>query len=755
MRRARTVGARGADRGRSPLGVLLVAALVLSVVVVQGSAGAAPSGQGGGPVVPAPPLGGDPLPTDQVVVRFADRDRPGLAGLAPDVPGPLQVVRQLDDGAWVLRLARPLPLAAVEALTTRWQQRADVVAAEPDAVMEPTRVPNDPQYATHQWHYHPPVPGTYGANLPAAWDITTGSPHVVVAVLDTGKLDHVDLVDRYVPGYDFVSDPRSNDGDGWDDDPSDPGDWVTLAERNDPDGPFYGCAVRNSSWHGTHVAGTIGASTDNGVGVAGVDWAARILPVRVLGKCGGYWSDLADGIRWAAGLPVTGVPDNANPADVINMSLGGGPFALGACDGSFLENAIHDAIDAGAAVVASAGNNNADVAYYIPASCDGVISVAATARTGNKAWYSNFGSSVTIAAPGGDTNNADPALRDTGVRSTLNTGLTEPEEDSYAGYQGTSMAAPHVAGVVSLMRAVHPSITVSEIVELLRETATPFPEGSTCTTSLCGPGILDAAGAVAATYDRPTVSIGDAAVVEGDTGKSRPVTFSVHLSEPSEEPVTVGYDIRLVPGSIGAQVNDLKVRSGTVKFRAGITTRAVKVVVYPDTEIENQVVSNDGDLGELFEVVLRDAPPGYRVNTLDDRLYAHDPGPGAAVGAIIDDDPPSGLRVDIGDATLFEGTTRAGSTKVWLTLSDPAPEPVTVTVTTLPEVYDWGYAKLGKSTSRTVTFKTGQYRKAITLKAFPNADPGFDFIFPVLVTDVSGPASPGRSLGYVSFRDDD
>jgi serine protease len=742
-------------RRTGPLvGLGVVAALILTAVVAPGPVGAAPTGQGG-PLVQASPLGGDPLPTDQVVVRFADRDRPQLSGLAPDVAGPLRVVRQLDDGAWVLRLPGRQPLRVVEALTARWEQRADVIRAEPDGVVEPTLEPNDPQYGTDQWHYYPPVPGTYGADLPAAWDITTGSPDVTVAVLDTGKLDHVDLVDRYVDGYDFVSDPNSNDGDGWDADPSDPGDWVTLAERNDPDGPFYGCARRNSSWHGTHVAGTIGASTNNGVGVAGVDWAARILPVRVLGKCGGYFSDLADGIRWAAGLPVSEVSDNANPADVINMSLGAGGFAPGACDGSFLEDAIGDAIDAGAVVVASAGNSNADVSTAVPAACNGVISVAATAKTGNKAWYSNFGSSVTIAAPGGDTNNVDPGLRDTGVRSTLNTGLTTPEEDSYASYQGTSMAAPHVAGIASLIRAVNPSITPDEITSLLRETATPFPAASTCTTSLCGSGIVDAATAVGVAAGLPTLSIGDAAVVEGHTGKPRSITFSVHLSEPSDEPVSVGYDVRLVPGPGGSQQNDLKVRSGTVKFAAGVTTRPINVAVYPDSETEDQLVSVADDLGELFEVDLRDPPPGYRIENLGDRLYGHDPGRGAAVGAIIDDDPASGLRVDIGDATLFEGTSRVGTTKVWVTLSDPAPAPVTVTVWMPEEVFGFGYAKLGKSTSRTVTFKEGQYKKAITLKAFPDGVTEDDVRFPVLVTVDSGPAAVGRGLGIVSFRDDD
>src|SRR5690606_31257016 len=145
---------------------------------------------------------------------------------------------------------------------------------------------------------------------------------VVVAVLDTGITRHGDLDANVLPGYDFISDAgKANDGDGRDNDPSDPGDWVTL---NQCPG---GNRAENSSWHGTHVAGTIAAVTNNAKGVAGTAFGARILPVRVLGTCGGYDSDIADAIVWAAGGSVSGVPTNANPAEVINLSLGGG----GAC----------------------------------------------------------------------------------------------------------------------------------------------------------------------------------------------------------------------------------------------------------------------------------------------------------------------------------------------------------------------------------------------------------------------------------------
>ncbi len=299
----------------------------------------------------------------------------------------------------------------------------------------------------------------------------------MVAVIDTGILPHTDLAGRTVPGYDFIADTFvANDGNGRDNNPADPGDWVDIGE----------CGATQfdaSSWHGTHVAGTIGAASNNGVGVAGVNWNAKILPVRVLGKCGGYTSDIVDGMRWAAGLSVSGVPANANPADVINMSLGGS----GSCS-TTEQNAINAIVAAGTAVVVAAGNSNDDASGYSPASCSGVITVASNDRYGDRAWYSNYGSTVEVTAPGGDT-----TILSDGVLSTLDGGTTTPaNNNSYAYYQGTSMAAPHEAGLASLVLGQNPGMTPSQLLSHLQATARPFPSGSSCNTSICGAGIVDA-----------------------------------------------------------------------------------------------------------------------------------------------------------------------------------------------------------------------------------------------------------------------
>lgn len=388
----------------------------------------------------------------------------------------LRMHRVMANGAQVLKLPERMDAKQVEIVAARLATDPAVEYAEPDRIKLPLAVPNDTYYG-YQWHYMAPGTEIGGANLPAAWDITTGSANVVVGVIDTGIRPHADLVSRTVPGYDFISDPFiANDGNGRDSDPTDPGDWVAANEC------YSGSTARNSSWHGTHVAGTIGAASNNAFGVAGVNRVSKILPVRVLGKCGGYTSDIVDGMRWAAGLGVTGAPGNPNSAKVLNLSLGGS----GAC-GITEQNAINEIIAAGKVVVVAAGNSNLDASTSSPGNCNGVVTVAATNRYGGKASFSNYGSLVEISAPG------------TSVLSTWNKGTTVPASDAYAYMSGTSMATPHVTGIVSLMFSVNPALTPSQVLNILQTKARAFPAatGSDCISSLCGAGIVDAAAAVA------------------------------------------------------------------------------------------------------------------------------------------------------------------------------------------------------------------------------------------------------------------
>jgi serine protease len=444
----------------------------------------------------------DDSPTNQIIIKYratANAIDPNgqiktdkINALATAAGETLTYKRAMSGDAHVLSLPARMPSSAVEGIARKLAALPDVEYAEPDYVKRPTLVPNDPSYGA-QWHYF----GPQGINAPAAWDITTGSATVRVAVIDTGITDHPDLAGRWVGGYDFIADvPTANDGNGRDNDPHDPGDWVT-ANMCGPGEP-----AENSSWHGTHVAGTIGAASNNGLGVAGINWVSPIVPIRVLGRCGGFTSDIADGMRWAAGLAVAGVPANANPVKVMNLSLGG----PGAC-GSTFQNAINAVNAAGAIVVVAAGNSNVNAVNHSPANCNGVVTVAATDRDGNRTFYSNFGAVVEISAPGGETNTSSPSpAPQNGVLSTLNSGLTTPGAASYVYYQGTSMAAPHIAGVLSLMVSLDPTLNFTQSLQLLQISARPFPAGSSCNTSTCGSGIVDAAAALNAVLNPPPTS---------------------------------------------------------------------------------------------------------------------------------------------------------------------------------------------------------------------------------------------------------
>lgn len=422
------------------------------------------------------------------------------------------------------------------ALAARLAAEADVEYAVVDQRRTHFTALNDPLYAqgppisgstggpaVGQWYLRAPA-GEIASSINAidAWAVTTGSSNIVVAVLDTGvRAEHPDLAGRLLAGYDIISNAMTaNDDSGRDADPSDPGDWVTSHESSGSS-QLRGCTVEDSSWHGTKTASLIGAASNNGVGMAGVAWGVSLLPVRVIGKCGGFDSDIIAGMRWAAGLPVPGVPTNTTPARVINMSLGGN----GACSAAYLD--VIDAISTKqdpAVIVASAGNSLGH-AVRAPANCPGVIGVAALRHTGTKVGYSNLGPEISISAPGGNCVNAGSAACLYPILAATNTGITTPLASSYTdsfNYSvGTSFSAPLVAGAAALMLSVNPSLTPAEIKSALQSSARAFPSGSAggftqtgaiaacrapdssdqlecfCTTSTCGAGMLDVAAAVA------------------------------------------------------------------------------------------------------------------------------------------------------------------------------------------------------------------------------------------------------------------
>ncbi|MFF0040938.1 S8 family peptidase [Streptomyces mirabilis] len=382
----------------------------------------------------------------------------------------LDFTRRLGTGAALVGLGDRLGTKDVADVIAQYRADPQVAYAVPDRLNTPQADPNDTEY-TKQWDLYE---AKAGMNVPGAWSTSTGSG-VTVAVIDTGYVAHSDVAANIVAGYDFISDTAvSVDGDGRDSNPADPGDYYAANECGS------GIPASDSSWHGTHVAGTIAAVTGNNKGIAGIAYGAKISPLRVLGKCGGYDSDIIDAITWASGGTVSGVPANANVAKVINMSLGGS----GACT-SATQSAITAAVNRGTTVVVAAGNDNDNAANYSPASCNNVITVAATGRSGSRASYSNYGSIVDISAPGGDMSTATA----NGIYSTLNSGTKTPSSESYAYYQGTSMATPHIVGLVALMKSANSSLTPAQIETAVKSNARALP--GTCSGG-CGAGLADA-----------------------------------------------------------------------------------------------------------------------------------------------------------------------------------------------------------------------------------------------------------------------
>jgi serine protease len=468
-----------------------------------------------------------------------------------------------------MHMMKVRPMASGESATdmlARLRADADVEYAVPDRrVYLHATTPSDPRF-TGQWYLQNVQPSSINAT--EAWDITKGSTGTVIAVVDTGvRFDHEDIKavsagGKLLAGYDFVSGDSAtsfftaNDGDARDADASDPGDFVTAAEASahtNCDAPSDG-SLDPSSWHGTRVSGIIGALTDNGVGVAGIDWNAKILPVRVIGKCGGFNSDVVAGIRWAAGLSVPGVPANPTPAKIINVSLGG----EGNCD-SASADVISEVSSNGALVVVSAGNEGGPVDS--PANCPGAAAILGLRQAGTKVGFSSLGPEITVGAPGGNCVNTSGGPCQFSIDTTSNTGTTTPGTSTYTDTThfnvGTSFSAPIVSGIAGLMLSANSNLKSPQLIARLKEGAKkPFPTISAsvpapgvchvptgasdiqdleciCTTAVCGAGMANALGSVNAAL-RPiasvtvqgTVNAGAALTLQG--GGSTAATLGAH-----------------------------------------------------------------------------------------------------------------------------------------------------------------------------------------------------------------------------------
>lgn len=439
----------------------------------------------------------------------------------------LDFQRRLGTGAALVDLGAELKKADVADVIAQYQADPQVAYVVPDRINKPLADPNDTEYSK-QWDL---FEATAGMNVPGAWATSTGSG-VTVAVIDTGYVTHSDVAGNIVAGYDFISDTAvSVDGDGRDSNPADPGDWYATDECG------TGTGSSNSSWHGTHVAGTIAAVTNNSKGVAGIAYNAKVSPLRVLGKCGGYDSDIIDAITWASGGTVSGVPANTNVAKVINMSLGGS----GACT-SATQTAITAAVNRGTTVVVAAGNENSNTSGFSPSSCSNVINVAATSRTGARASYSNYGTLVDIAAPGGQTSTGTA----NGILSTLNSGTKTASTESYAYYQGTSMATPHIAGLVALMKSANSSLTPAQIESAIKTNARALP--GACTGG-CGAGLADAtktvqavSGSGGSTGGTTFTSASAVAIPDAGSAVESPITVSGRTGN-APAALQVGVDI--------------------------------------------------------------------------------------------------------------------------------------------------------------------------------------------------------------------
>jgi serine protease len=570
-------------------------------------------------------------PTDRIIVKWRDSGFAAVqmvgtaertARLSQSTGVPLHPMRELHDRLDLMRLDAPIRGGAMRHVIARLRADPAVQYAEADqrryALAFPDDPPNDPRFVAGsdavgqwvgQWYLHDPsatAPAAIGATT--AWKTASGQNYVI-AIIDTGiDLKHPDLGTygqggKLLPGFDFICDDQgincstfsasytylvANDGDGWDGDPTDPGEWISAVDLARSDGFFKGCGGGpnqdqpiNSTWHGTRVAGIAAALTNNNVGIAGVAYGSYILPVRVIGKCSGYISDIVAGMYWAAGMSNTlpsAVPVNIYPAQVLNLSVGG----RAPCSQTEQE-AVTAITQDGHVVVAAAGNDGGPV--DAPANCVGAFAVGGIREVGTKVGYSNVSSTaatVSIAAPAGNCVNLNTSYPWTqpcefSIETTSNDGVTVPANSFYTyslfvpsytgnvlneGSVGTSYAAPLVSGVVAMMVQVNPGLSASQIIARIQAAATPFPVPATppaggvchiaalttdsngnytdvqaqecqCTTTTCGAGMLNAPAALAQAVQPQasivttpdTASIGQTVTLDGSGSSAATGSF--------------------------------------------------------------------------------------------------------------------------------------------------------------------------------------------------------------------------------------
>lgn len=480
-----------------------------------------------------------------------------------------------------------------EALAAVLAKDSDVVYAVPDRLRKLHSVyPNDPLFsdvgnpnvAVGQWFLRTPGVDAPAAaiNAQAAWNTVRGT-EVTVAEVDTGvRADHPDLASKLQAGYNMIP-YKSVSGlpvAGRSADASDLGDWVDQAGINAISaevGVTVDCSVQDSSdWHGTKVAGIIGAEADNGIGGASVAPGAMILPVRALGKCGGWDSDIIAGMRWASGEDVGTGPNRivapSTPARVINMSLGGAD----ACSQAY-KDAIADITARHVVIVASAGNDNG-LAVSTPANCPGVITVAGLRHVGTKVGYSSLGPEVSLSAPAGNCVNGDTGPCLYTMLTTTNRGDKDPLSNANGGSiytdqasrwaNGTSFAAPQVSGAVALLLEARPSLTPAAVSSLLRRHARAFPGSGDpnasgncvapsaaeqlvcyCTTQTCGAGMLDVDAAVQAALTDPVAVITVNPSTQASPQPNQPVYLSAAQSMVSPVGASIAsYDWQVLDG---------------------------------------------------------------------------------------------------------------------------------------------------------------------------------------------------------------